>query len=561
MTNAREEKPAYHVLIVKGKNFNQTVFLEHSTYSIGRLSNSSIVLPFESISRRHATIIRKKIHLQSDSYWIVDGDLEGKQSKNGVAVNQKKCIVRELKHGDTIEFASELKAYYYIVSNLELVSKLAPLEAEPAPRQTAPPIAKKQYQPTLISADSLEKRDREELLRLASFPELSPSPIVEVSWDGNIVYLNPAASNRFPTLYEQRLKHPILSGLLPQESDGQGKLLVREVKIGQKVFEQYIHYLPERQLVRSYIFDFTERKQTEIALQESEKRYRAVIRQTREGIFLVDAATKQILEANAAYCHLLGYNLEETLELALYDVVALDREIVELKLQQLLVNQQDFVEETRHCRKDGSLVSVEVSVSLISYYKKEMFCFVVRDITERKRFEERLQYQASHDSLTGLPNRTLFNEQLSTALANASRHRNLMAVMFLDLDRFKSINDTLGHGVGDLLLQEFATLLKSCLRAGDTIARWGGDEFTVLLPTISGADEAANISKRILKALTQPFQLGEHQLNISSSIGIALYPEDGTEAESLLKRADAALYRIKEEGRNNYGFYQKRLQE
>lgn len=178
-----------------------------------------------------------------------------------------------------------------------------------------------------------------------------------------------------------------------------------------------------------------------------------------------------------------------------------------------------------------------------------------RDITQRKQAEEIIRYQAFHDQLTGLPNRMLFSDRLSVSLANARRTQGKLAVMFLDLDRFKTINDTLGHAVGDQLLQQVAQRLMNCLREVDTVARWGGDEFTLLLPQISSRDDAANIAHRILAALKPTFHIEQHQLHASSSIGIALYPCDGEDAETLLKNADAALYRAKDRGRNNCQFY------
>jgi diguanylate cyclase (GGDEF)-like protein len=181
--------------------------------------------------------------------------------------------------------------------------------------------------------------------------------------------------------------------------------------------------------------------------------------------------------------------------------------------------------------------------------------WIFRDITQRKQAEEIIRYQAFHDQLTGLPNRMLFSDRLSVSLANVRRIQGKLAVMFLDLDRFKTINDTLGHAVGDGLLQEVAQRLTNCLREVDTVARWGGDEFTLLLPQISSREDAANIAHRILAALKPTFHIEEHALHVSSSIGIALYPCDGEDAETLLKNADAALYRAKDRGRNNCQFY------
>lgn len=174
---------------------------------------------------------------------------------------------------------------------------------------------------------------------------------------------------------------------------------------------------------------------------------------------------------------------------------------------------------------------------------------------ERQRAEDTIRYQAFHDLLTGLPNRNSLNENLSSALTKANKRRDKMAVMFIDLDRFKTINDTLGHAVGDRLLQKATQRLKCCVRSGDLIARWGGDEFTLLLPQISTIDDATKIAQRILDILKPAFSLEGHQLYISSSIGIAIYPEHGENAKTLLKNADAALYRAKAEGRNNYQIY------
>ena len=174
---------------------------------------------------------------------------------------------------------------------------------------------------------------------------------------------------------------------------------------------------------------------------------------------------------------------------------------------------------------------------------------------KRQRAEDTIRYQAFHDLLTGLPNRNSLNERLSTVLTMANKRLDKMAVMFLDLDRFKTINDTLGHAVGDRLLQQATQRLKGCVRSGDLIARWGGDEFTLLLPQINTIDDATKIAQRILDVLKPAFDLEGYQLYITSSIGIAIYPEHGEDAKTLLKNADAALYRAKAEGRNNYQIY------
>ncbi len=174
----------------------------------------------------------------------------------------------------------------------------------------------------------------------------------------------------------------------------------------------------------------------------------------------------------------------------------------------------------------------------------------------QRRVEDTIRHQASYDLLTGLPNRLLFNDRLALALANTHQQGEILAVLFLDLDGFKKINETLGHGVGDRLLQDVAQRLKKCLRESDTIARWGGDEFTLLLSPIVSAEAAAQIAQQILSAFNLPFQIeGKGEFYIKASIGIALAPYDGEDVETLLKNADAAMHRVKQQGRNNYRLY------
>ncbi|MUL37989.1 bifunctional diguanylate cyclase/phosphodiesterase [Gloeocapsopsis dulcis] len=173
----------------------------------------------------------------------------------------------------------------------------------------------------------------------------------------------------------------------------------------------------------------------------------------------------------------------------------------------------------------------------------------------QRRVEDMFRHQALHDPLTGLPNRILFEDRLSLTLAQAYRRGKMLAVAFLDLDRFKTINDTLGHAVGDALLQSVAQRLLGCLREGDTIARWGGDEFTLLLPRISCPEEVAKLAQRILSSFKTPFRIGDRELHISTSIGIALAPYDGEDTETLLKNADTTMYRAKQQGKDNFQLY------
>jgi diguanylate cyclase (GGDEF)-like protein len=184
---------------------------------------------------------------------------------------------------------------------------------------------------------------------------------------------------------------------------------------------------------------------------------------------------------------------------------------------------------------------------------------IFSDITEKKLSEDRIQRLAHYDVLTGLPNRLLFNERCQHALRRAKRERHQVALLFLDLDRFKHINDSLGHPAGDRLLRAVADRLRAAVREEDTVARLGGDEFVVILEDLSEAQDAALVSRKLLKALGEPFLLDGRELHITPSIGISLYPRDGGDVTALVKNADAAMYRAKEAGRNNYQFYTREL--
>ena len=185
---------------------------------------------------------------------------------------------------------------------------------------------------------------------------------------------------------------------------------------------------------------------------------------------------------------------------------------------------------------------------------------VARDVTERKIAEDTISFQAYHDLLTKLPNRALLNDRLSLAISQAKRDDDILAVMFLDLDRFKNINDSLGHMIGDELLQQVSVRLKDCIREGDTLARFGGDEFTLMLPKLhNGRDDASKLAEKITNTLKQPFIVDGHELYVSASIGIALYPQDGNNIDNLIKHADVAMYHVKGQGKNGYQFYSNEM--
>lgn len=207
--------------------------------------------------------------------------------------------------------------------------------------------------------------------------------------------------------------------------------------------------------------------------------------------------------------------------------------------------------------RNGHSFAIEDSASPIRNRRGEIIgaILVFHDVSEKRSLLKQMIHQAYHDPLTGLPNRILFNDRLSLALAQAHRNKEMLAVLFLDLDYFKLVNDTLGHAVGDKVLKEVTGKISACLRESDTVARLGGDEFTILLPRICNEEDAARVARKINQAFQQPWVFDEKEFYITVSIGIALYPNDGEDAETLLRHADTAMYRAKDQGRNGYQLY------
>ncbi|MBF0145931.1 MAG: EAL domain-containing protein [Magnetococcales bacterium] len=206
-------------------------------------------------------------------------------------------------------------------------------------------------------------------------------------------------------------------------------------------------------------------------------------------------------------------------------------------------------------RTDDRKVTIESLTTPVSFNAQNVLCTLFRDISRRKESEERIRHQANYDNLTKLPNRTLFMDRLNRELIRAKRTKSRVALMFIDLDRFKWVNDTLGHAAGDELLREVSRRLKNSLRQSDTVARMGGDEFTAILPDMARGPHAERVAAEILHQLTLPFILEGQEAFISGSLGISVFPDDATELDALLKNADTAMYRAKTEGRNAYRFF------
>jgi len=208
----------------------------------------------------------------------------------------------------------------------------------------------------------------------------------------------------------------------------------------------------------------------------------------------------------------------------------------------------------------GEIFPAEVLLNAMELDGKLVVQAVVHDITERRRTEEKIQYLATHDILTGLPNRAMFSQLLNYAIQAARRYQRQLAVLFIDLDRFKIINDTLGHEAGDQLLKVIATRLKQSLRAVDVVGRLGGDEFVILIDEVNDSNHVATVAHKILTSVIKPITLMGQECRITASIGISMFPKDAEDEQSLMKNADIAMYLAKEEGKNNYQFFSKDIQ-
>jgi diguanylate cyclase (GGDEF)-like protein/PAS domain S-box-containing protein len=587
----------------------------------------------------------------------------------------------------------------------------------------------------VTSRRTAENALRESEDRYRRLVELSRYAIC-VSIDGKINYINQSGVEGLgATSADELIGRDILDFVHPDFREAGLKILEEMLRTGitpdmvehkivrldGQVFDVETAVIPftyqNKPAAHIIVHDITDRKAAEEHLRRSEERYRSLVRQSKEGVFIFDPITKRIQEANDVFLSMVGYSEKELIhDLRLYDIVAADRASIDANIKILTEKGQITIAPRQYLKKDGTLLDVEIRASLVSYggatvclvnatdlaerkkaqaiqsalyriaevmstaqdmqdfysaihdifseltYAKnfyialydpttqmlsfpyyadeydppppptrlskglteyvlrtgqpllaspekfeelvargevesvgapsldwcgvplktgdksfgvlvvqsynpeirfsekdmEVLIFVSQHIAsavERKQAAETIRHLAYHDSLTSLPNRMLFRDRFLHALAMAHRKKEMLAMLFLDLDRFKKINDTLGHAAGDRLLQAVAERLKKTLREGDTIARLGGDEFMILLSGIKAVEDAAKVSDKILQAIRPSFLIDGQELHMTTSIGISLYPYDGQDTDTLVKNADIALYRAKDFGRNNYQLY------
>jgi diguanylate cyclase (GGDEF)-like protein/PAS domain S-box-containing protein len=303
--------------------------------------------------------------------------------------------------------------------------------------------------------------------------------------------------------------------------------------------------------------DITERKR----LEDHMRLAATVFENSGEGLFVTDAASR-IVQVNAAFTEITGYPPEEVLGRT-PSLLASGRHAPEFfaRLRETLAQAGKWQGEIWDRRKDGEMFAGWQNIAAVRDAEGKItnYVAVISDITSRKQVEERLSYAANHDPLTRLPNRTLFHERLGRAMARAQRNQTLVALLFIDLDRFKQVNDSMGHLAGDLLLQQVAERLSGCTRQGDTVARLAGDEFTVILEDVEQPRDAAIVAHKILHRLAESFDLAGTRAQISSSIGVAIYPADGQDAQTLIRLADESMYQAKHMGRNRCQFHSEQV--
>ncbi|MEN3293259.1 MAG: hypothetical protein V7642_2512 [Burkholderiales bacterium] len=369
-----------------------------------------------------------------------------------------------------------------------------------------------------------------------------------------------------------RVRTHLRLSAMQKSLDEQNRTIWREVALREQL-EKYLQdaYAQQDRRVAEHTIELaeanarlreeiSERKRAQEALKNKERRLLRLFESDIIGILFWDIEGN-IVDANEKFLDISGYSRED-LRSGKLQWKAITPPEYKMPDEQAIEefrrtgNLSPF--EKEYVRKNGTRVPVLLGGVSVNEVRTQGVAFVL-DLSERKQAEERIRYMADHDALTGLPNRALFRDRVKQAIAIAHREQTQVAVLFIDLDYFKHINDSLGHHIGDRLLQMVAVRLQQCVREGDSLARLGGDEFVLSLPLHNGSNDAAVVAGKALDALDQPFLVEGHHLHVGGSIGISLYPEDGTDVESLMRTADTAMYHAKEKGRGHFRFFMPAL--
>jgi diguanylate cyclase (GGDEF)-like protein/PAS domain S-box-containing protein len=408
---------------------------------------------------------------------------------------------------------------------------------------------------TIHTEDITEKKLKENEIRsLAKFPEDNPNPVFRVRSDNVVIYSNSASKwllNCWVTGNACHLPDYISDAVKYVLSFNQ--TLTVDFDIKDRVFNFTVTPISGMNEVYFYGLDITEKKMAEEELLLVGR----VFETTTEGIVVTDAENR-IIRVNPAFTTITGYSSEEVIGKN-PKILKSERhdEVFYKEMWRAITENGVWEGEIWNRRKNGETYPEWLSINLIKDEMKRVknYVSVFRDISDIKNSEQKIEYQAYHDPLTGLPNRSLFSDRLTLAVNQAVREKSQMALLYIDLDRFKVINDSLGHITGDYLLQHVALKLNECVRDGDTVARVGGDEFVIILSRIEEINDVVRVCGRISEKFDLPVLIDGHELFISASIGISIFPDDGATVAELHKNADIAMYHAKDLGGGEYQFF------
>lgn len=435
-------------------------------------------------------------------------------------------------------------------------------------------IARKKKEATL--------RDSEERVRLL-FDSIEAG-VFCLDLQGVLTFVNPATVNLLGYSSPSELIGRHILSLIPEQKGGEGRCVVEQCKIFRTIQKGVITHMDMKEFwrkdgteicleYRSYpiksqgvwsgsvstFVDVSEKREAEARLRQAATVFEA----TTEAIVIANA-DYQIVNVNKAFTDITGFQPSEVLGKSpkIFQPNCHDTNFYNQVWEEITANDH-WQGEMRNMRKDGELFPVLANINRVkdNNGNTTSYIAVFSDISKLKAAEERLIQLAHHDALTGLPNRFSFNQNLEQALARAKRHDKKVALMFLDLDRFKLINDTMGHSAGDQLLLKVSSRLRGCVRTEDFVCRLGGDEFTVVLEDISNADDVTTLADKIIKTVINPLELCGREVTTSISVGISLFPDDAENPQDLTKAADTAMYQAKHNGRNSYSLYTQEMTE
>jgi len=384
--------------------------------------------------------------------------------------------------------------------------------------------------------------------------------VFTVDRDGIVIEWNPQAEGTFGLRAGEVIGHPLPPDLRQLFDAAYASTIRRLETTGRRANgEEFpVELTVDRvgrgddQTFTAFVRDISERKQSQAELEHREQRFRVLVEKSWSGVALL-GADLAFRYTGASTERLLGYNEEDLAGTSFLAYIhPREREMVREILGALASgSSHESQAELRFRHRSGVWIWLEAfAQNMLHEPSVGAIVLNYRDVTQRKATEKQLEYQAYYDALTGLPNRLLFRDRVVNAIAQAQRNLRGVAVMYLDLDHFKLVNDSLGHSLGDALLSEVAARLQSCVRASDTISRLGGDEFTILLIDTSSSEAIAGVARKILQSFAHPIRVEGHELFVTASIGISIFPGDGDYVETLLRCADSAMYRAKELGRN-----------